>query len=735
MRLLSSRYWEIKEFFGASVPPYAILSHTWGSEEISYQELAAAIGALNRGEPTLQGLELQDGFRKIKSALMQAAKDELDWVWADTCCIDKTSSAELSEAINSMFRWYQESEVCYVYLSDVEHGVDPAQPLSSFQRSRWFTRGWTLQELLAPSQVLFFTNTWTFLGERSDLSGIIGEVTKIQPRFLSSEEPSLHKATIAQRMSWAARRHTTRVEDVAYCLLGIFDINMPLLYGEGTKAFKRLQQEIINNSYDLSIFAWDVMRAHPDSPPLKERSQLLAQSPADFEGCDGIVLCHSPGDRSKWPDFEFTKRGLRMQLPVVYEKLPVFGTNTSDTYQSYALLDCRFFDDFDQVIALQLDLIMDASLFARGAKPGQQVVRIRCQPSRTRLISEVCARKADILPLLIVDQVRLDDLFQPPYTHGWGPEHDLGCLYFPTSGHSYFVSPPVLVRQHSEVLRVELSHNEPLEVLNRGLSCIVREKRASKYQSNPLYAHFHCRHRTQNFILRIGIRWNFFQRRKVCAMLSSTCGELPHEVDPSSQELKWSSFLDIGDRRLYITAKEENVMGHRVFVASFDEQSRARIRRISLRLLSWPPKLGFNNEGRGQLPQQPAASIVPRLLRPSEKRRVILSFIGPYFVFSDSLVCRKGGFGVAMSTILLHVRALAAIVDASILFGLLPVTLIPRVRGKFAPFCSIVFTITGLFSIGCHLYPGESKEERTWWDFSPVFYLVMLVDLAFAEFL
>lgn len=778
MRLLSSRYWEIKEFFGASIPPYAILSHTWGPEEISYQELAAALGALNRGELTPQGLELRDGFRKIKSALMQAAEDEFDWVWVDTCCIDKTSSAELTEAINSMFRWYQESQVCYAYLSDVEHGVDPAQPESSFQRSRWFTRGWTLQELLAPSQVWFFTSTWSFLGERSDLSDTIGEVTKIQPRFLSSQEPILHEATIAQRMSWAARRHTTRVEDAAYCMLGIFDINMPLLYGEGTKAFKRLQQEIIKNSHDLSIFAWDVMQAHPDSSPLNERSQLLAQSPADFEGCDGIVSCHLPRNSSMLSDFELTKRGLRIQLPVVYDKRAGWG---NDTYRSYALLDCRFCDDFDQIIALQVQFapVMNNGPSAHRQNTGQQVVRIRWQPSRTFLISEVSARKADILPLLFVDEEIPRSLVQLLYSHEWSPEHDLSCLYFATPGYHVLASPPVLVRQHSEVSRVELSHDAPLEVLNRGLSCIVRQNRASDYQLNPLYAHFRCRHRTQYFILRVGIQWTRpsgrlhdlaystgvpevwrlirektvfgsliktlrflvrpdLQKRKVCAMLSSTC-ELPHQVDPSSQQLKWSSFLEIGDQRLYITAKEELVMGNRIFVVSFDEQSRTRIRRISQWFLSSLPKLGFNDEGRGQLPQQTAVPIVARFVRPTEVRRILLSAAVCYVVSSETLfLCRRGGFGIVLSLIFLLLKLLAIIVDLFVLFCLLPVALIPRVRGQFAPFSSIVFVISGFFTIACHLYPSESKEERPWEDLYRVNHVVMsmmIPILAFFEFL
>ena len=181
------------------------------------------------------------------------------WAWIDTCCIDKTSSAELSEAINSMFNWYKASLVCAVYLADV---TDP-DDLESFGKSAWFTRGWTLQELLAPRTVYFFTSDWQQIGVkyasllnfRARLTSKISEVTGVPPRVLQYHH-NIHEVSVARRMSWAAHRTTSRTEDMAYCLHGIFDINMPLLYGEGNKAFRRLQVQIMDQNDDDSLFAW-----------------------------------------------------------------------------------------------------------------------------------------------------------------------------------------------------------------------------------------------------------------------------------------------------------------------------------------------------------------------------------------------------------------------------------------------------------------------------------------------
>jgi hypothetical protein len=146
-----------------------------------------------------------------------------------------------------MFRWYQKASACYAYLSDISRELQGNGEIVS---SRWFTRGWTLQELLPPSSVEFYTDDWHFIGTKasSGLYTLIKTKTGIQRDFLPGA--SLREASIAQRMAWAAYREMKRTEDRAYSLLGIFDVNMPLLYGEGEKAFTRLQEAILRNASD-----------------------------------------------------------------------------------------------------------------------------------------------------------------------------------------------------------------------------------------------------------------------------------------------------------------------------------------------------------------------------------------------------------------------------------------------------------------------------------------------------
>ena len=231
----------------------------------------------------------------------------------NSCCIDKTSSAELTEAINSMFRWYKNSAVCYAYFVDVSNPesttlITNAVTMEQFEQSRWFRRGWTLQELIAPTDVFFYSREWHHLGTKIGLSTIISDITNIEPQFLDSK--NLESASIAQKMSWASKRETSRPEDIAYCLLGIFDVNMPMIYGEGTKAFLRLQEEIMDTyPYDFSIFAWgepvskcsreiDAETAIGDRPlemeSLDAREDylfgLLAESPRDYASSGQITL-------------------------------------------------------------------------------------------------------------------------------------------------------------------------------------------------------------------------------------------------------------------------------------------------------------------------------------------------------------------------------------------------------------------------------------------------------------
>ncbi|ROW10296.1 hypothetical protein VMCG_02053 [Cytospora schulzeri] len=247
MRLINAATLRFEEFFGASIPIYAILSHTWENEEVTFEEF------LKPHSTT------KDGYIKIKSTCDVALRRGLEYVWIDTCCINKSSSAELTEAINSMFRWYERCELCIAYLVDVAPtGDDP----EGFGSSRWFTRGWTLQELLAPHEVDFFSSDWTPIGTRGKLAGPISRITGVDEVYLvttkrGSRFSLLKQASVAERMSWAARRITTREEDIAYCLLGIFGVNMPLIYGEGMNAFIRLQEEILKNCFDPTLLSWN----------------------------------------------------------------------------------------------------------------------------------------------------------------------------------------------------------------------------------------------------------------------------------------------------------------------------------------------------------------------------------------------------------------------------------------------------------------------------------------------
>lgn len=237
---------------------YTILSHTWGEGEISFQDLTS----------TTENYKAMAGYAKLLGCCEKSSHEGFQYTWIDTCCIDKSSSAELSEAINSMFDWYSKAQVCYAFLSDVDGlGIDePSQPSSTFRKSRWFQRGWTLQELLAPQEVVFFNKDWIEIGTKKSLGPVVGEITGIAKAALEKplcgSETCPHVCTrqsLAQKMSWAALRITTREEDRAYCLMGLFGVNMPLLYGEGgEKAFLRLLQEIMRQSSDDSVFAWSL---------------------------------------------------------------------------------------------------------------------------------------------------------------------------------------------------------------------------------------------------------------------------------------------------------------------------------------------------------------------------------------------------------------------------------------------------------------------------------------------
>ncbi|KAH9204593.1 heterokaryon incompatibility protein-domain-containing protein [Leptodontidium sp. 2 PMI_412] len=307
MRLLSLSSSKPRfEIFYGDTPPYAILSHTWGEkeEEVTYQDLRNGTGGHKQG------------YKKIKECCDRATNEGLEYVWIDTCCIDKTNSVELQEAINSMFSWYKRSAICYVYLSDYDgrprYSGYPRRSYSDgralldvelFKASKWFTRGWTLQELIASPKSVFYSQDWGDIGDKTDLGDLISSITRISPEVLAGQD--LELSSVAQRMSWASTRKTTRPEDIAYCLLGIFGVNMPLIYGEGgQRAFLRLQKAIMEQSDDHSLFAWMQLQG-----PFGHG--LLASSPALFTESTSLIRKNHEGSGAS---YSMTNRGLHIQL-------------------------------------------------------------------------------------------------------------------------------------------------------------------------------------------------------------------------------------------------------------------------------------------------------------------------------------------------------------------------------------------------------------------------------------
>ena len=283
--------------------PYAILSHTWGEDddEVTFDDMEKKTG-INK-----------PGYAKLQCCAKQVGNNGLQYFWIDTCCINKQSSAELSEAINSMYAWYKDAAICYVYLDDVEKS-NRKRP---FSKARWFTRGWTLQELLAPSKIIFYDRAWRRLGNKNTLAGRISAITRIPIHVLTSR--NFADCCVAQKLSWAARRVTTRTEDKAYSLLGLFGVNMALIYGEGQRAFFRLQEEIIKSEDDHTIFAWSMKDI--------KVSGLLAPSPDYFYGCQSVRMRELLHGREP---FTLTNRGLTIKLRII--------PWVADTYLAY--VDC-----------------------------------------------------------------------------------------------------------------------------------------------------------------------------------------------------------------------------------------------------------------------------------------------------------------------------------------------------------------------------------------------------------
>lgn len=334
MRLLNTDNLEIHQFFGTTTPKYAILSHRWEEDEVSFQDV--------RDRNNLNAY----GWSKVNRCCALAKRNGYSYVWIDTCCIDKTSSAELNEAINSMFRWYQNAAVCYAYLNDVPSGLrEGVEKEAAFRQSKWFTRGWTLQELIAPAVLYFISNDWTEkFGDKASLGYLISEITGIsRVSELNKRNLPLSTVSVAARMSWVSRRTCTRDEDYAYCLMGIFGVYMPMMYGEGENAFMRLQLEILKVSDDESIFAWDARDCTS-----YDTTGLLAPSPRLFANSGNVCSLTITGmdDPVKLPydalrpPYAMTNKGLEIQ-PLLFP-YPTRATRALQWEMFLFPLNCGF---------------------------------------------------------------------------------------------------------------------------------------------------------------------------------------------------------------------------------------------------------------------------------------------------------------------------------------------------------------------------------------------------------
>ncbi|KAI1803237.1 HET-domain-containing protein [Daldinia bambusicola] len=281
---------------------YAILSHTWEDDEITFDDIESG----EAGYASAKTAAAHTSLSKILGACTQAANDGYEYIWIDSCCIDKRSSSELSEAINSMFAWYRDADICYAFLLKAPNDLATPEAKAEFETNRWFTRGWTLQELLAPKHVIFFSGDWVPIGEKKLLCLLLAKITRIDYKILLGDEP-LDSTSVARRMTWAAQRVTKRPEDRAYSLMGIFSVNMPMLYGEGGEnAFLRLQGEIMKQSDDESLFAWVNQHSQPDA-----RHGLLAADPSCFLNSIDMIPYQDWEPREP---YTLTNRGLKIDL-------------------------------------------------------------------------------------------------------------------------------------------------------------------------------------------------------------------------------------------------------------------------------------------------------------------------------------------------------------------------------------------------------------------------------------
>ncbi|KAJ1324232.1 HET domain-containing protein [Microdochium nivale] len=498
MRLINTKTYQLKDFLDDSIPPYAILSHTWGENEFVHQDLLKGLEEAQR----------KPGFAKIEGCCRVAQQFRLDWAWIDTICIDKSSSAELSEAINSMFAWYQGAQVCFAFLSDVQwtrvfQDSYSKDVLESLRQSRWFSRGWTLQELLAPSEVVFLDRTWSKIGTKEGFSDVLESITSIRRVFLVFPK-RLEDASVAERLSWASDRQTSRKEDMAYCLLGLLGINMPLLYGEGHKAFLRLQQEIIRSTYDHTLLAWGLY-ASPLSRLLSltgdvnEAPPLLAPHPCAFDGWSSANRTLRQGQH-----YFLTNLGLHIDLLFISlhstNKIRKVEAKMGDVTPALglALLDCYEWSPRGRYrVALPLQLE------DRGGVNTAPLAR-RARAAMPFLVPEIVEKEAGRLSIYLQDGTRARNVQSNAV---WW----IDCHVLYSNGYylaDYFPPTQVDVVQHQGTRRTSL--------------CLVSEPGAE-------YSIMRFRHKTYSTVLLLVEHPSAVQTRPTPSRLTS----LPHAGLPA----------------------------------------------------------------------------------------------------------------------------------------------------------------------------------------------------------
>ncbi|KAI1090388.1 HET-domain-containing protein [Rostrohypoxylon terebratum] len=378
MRLINTKTLFVESFDDSQIPkcPYAILSHMWGSEEVLFHEV----------QDRQADIEGKAGWRKMAKFCAIARKHGFDYAWIDTCCIDKRYSAELSEAINSMYQYYYNSTVCFIYLEDVRIYTEDSdnmvtavqktrdQIIASVCASRWHTRGWTLQEFVTPRKRRYFATDWSEIEDGTDLLDALAKCTGIDETLLENRD-LLRTFCVGERMKWASKRQTTRPEDVVYSLMGLFNVHMPVMYGEGTEmAFKKFQREIMQSSFDMTIFAW---RAEYES------SGLLARSPADFANVPPMGLW------APWNLAPFSTTNVGLSIRANITDTQQILDKTKQHHQTYkkpssdaillAALQCDVQTPTGQwqIPMVYLEPVKGASFFING-KHLQAYRRIRC---------------------------------------------------------------------------------------------------------------------------------------------------------------------------------------------------------------------------------------------------------------------------------------------------------------------------------------------------------------------